>query len=367
MQASKKTVIVAPLDWGLGHATRCIPIIRALELAGHRVILVTGGRPLKLLKKEFSNAVFYDVPSYNIVYQKRGSFLIKLTIQLRKILGGILRENRSLRTIIARETPDLIISDNRYGIRSKKVYSVFISHQMMIKIPGSSFLEKVVEKWLRFQHAKFDEIWMPDTAGNPNLSGDLSHKPPLLKNSRFIGLLNRFELKETTSEIKNDVLCILSGPEPQRSIFEQKIVEQAVHLQRKFIIVQGISEQKSDVWVNDHVRMISHAHARKLMDLISDSRVIISRGGYTTLMDLVPLNKRCIFVPTPGQTEQQYLVKTLADHDLCVHMEQKEFDLKSALEQVEKIKSFHLDISINTFQKDLESALINSERKVQGR
>jgi len=81
----------------------------------------------------------------------------------------------------------------------------------------------------------------------------------------------------------------------------------------------------------------------------------------------VPLNKRCIFVPTPGQTEQQYLVKTLADHDLCVHMEQKEFDLKSALEQVEKIKSFHLDIPINTFQKDLESALINSERKVQGR
>ena len=135
-ETSNKTVLVAPLDWGLGHATRCIPVIRELLSMGCHVVIVTSGRPCCCCKKEFPEADFYDLPSYNIYYQKRGSFLVKLTIQLRKILGGIMREKRVTSQLIEQYDPVMIISDNRYGVRSKHVHTVFISHQMMIKIPG---------------------------------------------------------------------------------------------------------------------------------------------------------------------------------------------------------------------------------------
>ena len=367
MGKEKKVVIVAPLDWGLGHATRCIPIIRALYALDCKVVIVTSGRPLLLLRKEFPDAVFYDLPSYNIYYQKRGSFLIKLTVQLQKILAGIAREHRLLRSIIQKEHPDLIISDNRYGVRSKKVYSVFISHQMMIKFPGSRFIEWIVQKWLEWRHRKFDAVWIPDAEGEPNLSGDLSHAPPMLPHAKFIGLLNRFEANQPESEQSNDILCILSGPEPQRSILEAQLLQQAKGMGRKMVMVQGISEQKKDVWVNEHIRMVSHAHAQKLHQLILSSRIIISRGGYTTLMDLAPLGKRCIFIPTPGQTEQEYLVQELAAKGFCVYRKQKQFELASALLQVEQTQPFYLPIPANTFVEELQAVLQKaSETKVVG-
>jgi uncharacterized protein (TIGR00661 family) len=356
-----KTVVVAPLDWGLGHATRCIPIIRYLLGNGHKVVIVASGRPLQLLKKEFPKSAFYDVPSYNIVYQKRGSFLVKVTIQLRKILGGILRENRALRTIVARENPDLIISDNRYGIRHKNIYNVMMTHQVMVKIPGSRLVEWVVMRWIRYQLNKFNAVWIPDAEGHPNLSGDLSHKPAIQTHYRFIGLLNRFDPPDTTPTQEYDVLCILSGPEPQRSIFEEKIMAQARQLRKKIVIVQGVSEKRTDQWVNEHIRLVSHAHARKLMDLIAVSKVIVSRGGYTTLMDLAPLGKQCIFVPTPGQTEQEYLVKDLAHKGYCVYMSQKQFDLAHALERINQTHAFRFDIPVNTFPYHVEEALWFSE------
>ncbi|HAE13369.1 MAG: glycosyltransferase [Chitinophagales bacterium] len=354
-ETSNKTVLVAPLDWGLGHATRCIPVIRELLSMGCHVVIVTSGRPLLLLQKEFPEADFYDLPSYNIYYQKRGSFLVKLTIQLRKILGGIMREKRVTSQLIEQYDPVMIISDNRYGVRSKHVHTVFISHQMMIKIPGSKFIEWIVWQWLNFQHRRFHRIWIPDVAGEPNLSGDLSHLHPVLPNTTFIGLLNRFSGEYDTTLPPNDVLCILSGPEPQRSIFEKMILEQATAIRRKFIIVQGLSEERSDQWVSDHVRLVAHAGARKLHQLVASSQIIISRGGYTTLMDLAPLGKHCIFVPTPGQTEQEYLVEELARHDLCVYQEQKHFDLLSALQQAGSIRPFQLEVEANTFVPQLHA------------
>jgi predicted glycosyltransferase len=351
------TVVVAPLDWGLGHATRCIPIIRVLEEMGCRVVIVTSGRPLMLLQKEFPHAIFHELPAYNIYYQKWGSFIIKLTFQLRKILGGIMREKKATAAIIEQYDPVMLISDNRYGVRSKRVHTVFITHQMIIKIPGAALIEWVVWQWLNFQHRRFHSIWIPDAEGTPNLSGELSHKYPTLPNARFIGLLNRFEVPEPLPEVSNDILCILSGPEPQRSIFEQKILQQAAATGRKFILVQGISEDKSDQWISDHIRLVAHADARQLMDFILQSKVVISRGGYTTLMDLAGLGKQCIFVPTPGQTEQEYLVQELAQQKMCVYADQKSFDLKGALEELKTVRPFYLPISHNTFRNQLETEL----------
>jgi predicted glycosyltransferase len=350
-------VIIAPLDWGLGHATRCIPVIKACLERNCDVTLVSSGRSLALLKNEFPALHTIHLPGYNIYYQKKGSFLWKIIKQLGKIFTGIRREHEAMKKIIVQLAPDLIISDNRYGLWSKHTRSVLISHQMMVKIPAFTILEPFVQWWLMQQHKKFHTVWIPDVPGNPNLSGDLGHVKNLPAHIKHIGLLTRFPKPEKQPACEHDVLALLSGPEPQRSIFEDKIIEQAKKINRKFLIISGISEKESDEMLTDTIRRISYCTADKLFEHINASSVIISRGGYSTLMDLAHLNKKCIFVPTPGQTEQEYLVQELQKKNLVYASSQQDFILADALLAAEKTNGFYISAAADMFTGALEDEL----------
>ncbi|MBC8046459.1 MAG: glycosyltransferase [Fimbriimonadaceae bacterium] len=353
----KKKVIIAPLDWGLGHATRCIPIIRACIERGCEVTIICSGRSLALLQNEFPQLQFIDLPAYNIYYQKKGSFVFKIIMQLQKVFSGIKREHKELNTIIEKIKPDLIISDNRYGLWSKKVKSILITHQMLVKIPSLKFAEPIVHWWLMQQHNKFNEVWIPDVAGIPNISGDLSHKYKLPDYIKHIGILTRFKKPDILPQKEYDVLVILSGPEPQRTIFEEKIIAQSKTINKKFVIVSGKAENKTDIQLTDNMRIISYSIANELFELILRSEIILSRGGYSTLMDLAHLNKKCIFIPTPGQTEQEYLVKELREQNLIYATDQNSFDLQTAVNEVGKTKGFFIDTNSDEFLKTLEQTL----------
>lgn len=349
--------MIAPLDWGLGHATRCIPIIRACLGLGHEVIIASTGRSLQLLKKEFPQLIAIDVPAYDIQYQKKGSFIFKIISQLGKVFRGIKRENLLTQQIIKEHNIDLIISDNRYGIYSKSIYSVIISHQMMVKIPKFKIAEPFVHLWLQYQHRKFDAIWIPDVKNEPNISGDLSHKYKLPNHAHFIGVLTRFRKPEIQPKIIYNVLAIISGPEPQRSIFEEMIIAQAKQTNKKYVIVSGTSEKNTDVQLTENIRIISHLPGEELFQLTLTSEMIISRGGYSTLMDLAVLNKKCIFVPTPGQTEQEYLVEELHNKKMIYGVDQEQFNLQTALKEVEKTKGFYVGVDVNEFEIVLRSTI----------
>ena len=355
--SEKKKILIAPLDWGLGHATRCIPVVRACLGMGHDVIIASTGRSLQLLKKEFPQLTAIDVPAYDIQYQKKGSFIIKIISQLGKVFRGIKREHKVTQQIITEHKIDLIISDNRYGIYSKNVYSVIISHQMMVKIPKFKIAEPFVYLWLQYQHRKFNAIWIPDIKNEPNISGDLSHKYKLPKHAQFVGVLTRFRKPEIQPAIKYDVLAIISGPEPQRTIFEDLIIDQAKNTNKKYVIVSGISEKNTDIQFNDNIRMISHIPGEELFQLILCSEIIISRGGYSTLMDLAVLNKKCIFVPTPGQTEQEYLVEELHNKKMIYGVDQGQFKLQTALDEVEKTKGFYVGVDVKEFEGVLRDTI----------
>ncbi len=355
--SEKKKILIAPLDWGLGHATRCIPVVRACLALGNDVIIASSGRSLQLLKKEFPQLIAIDVPAYDIQYQKKGSFIIKIISQLGKVFRGIKREHKLTQQIIKEHNIDLIISDNRYGIYSKNIFSIIISHQMMVKIPKFRIAEPFVYFWLQYQHRKFNAVWIPDVKNEPNISGDLSHKYKLPKHAHFIGVLTRFRKPEIQPRIKYDVLAIISGPEPQRSIFEDLIIEQAQHTNKKYVIVSGISEKNTDIQLTENIRIISHLPGEELFQLILCSETIISRGGYSTLMDLAVLNKKCIFVPTPGQTEQEYLVEELAKKNLIIGVEQSKFNLQVALDAVEKTEGFYIWVDVQEFEQMLSKIL----------
>ncbi|HNA57907.1 MAG TPA: glycosyltransferase family protein [Chitinophagales bacterium] len=350
-------ILIAPLDWGLGHATRSIPIIKACVDRGHTVVIASTGRSLALLRREFPELTCLDVPAYDIAYQEKGSFILKILGQLGKIFSGIRREHRATKEIVRLHQIDLVISDNRYGFYHKKIHSVIITHQMMVKIPSFVIAEPFVYGWLQLQHKRFNTIWIPDVAGEANISGDLSHKYPVLKRTHYIGILTRFSRPLSLPAAEKTILAIISGPEPQRTLFERLIVTQGRLLPHQFILIQGISDEHRDEQLTDNIRVISHLPGKELYDLILRCDVIISRGGYSTLMDLALLNKKCIFVPTPGQTEQEYLVKELGEKGLVVAGDQSTFRLEDALEKVQHTKGFYIPSNEQTFIPFLEAAI----------
>jgi uncharacterized protein (TIGR00661 family) len=339
----KKRILVCPLDWGLGHATRCIPVIQLLLQKNMEVLIGGSGRSLALLKKEFPHLSFIDLPGYEIQYAN-GSLAWKLFFSTPKIFKAIKKEHAVVKKIILEKKIDLVISDNRFGLWSKQAKTVFITHQLLIKAPIG---ERLLSRINRYYIKKFTECWIPDIAGTANLSGDLSHPYPFPPNAFYVGILSRFHSLSKTAvnpafPLKRayGVLVIISGPEPQRSIFEKIILEQAIQLPLNFLIVRGITEVAQTVETKNNLDIVSHLTAAEMKEAVLSSSVIVSRSGYSTIMDLAVLKKKAIFIPTPGQTEQEYLAQRCMKGGFAYTETQMVFNLKRAIAEVEAYKGF---------------------------
>ena len=329
----KKRILVAVLNWGLGHATRCIPIINELKSLGFEVIIASDGEALQLLKKEFPGSQFEELPSYNIKYTSKGYFLKwKLMIESPKFIKTIKAENDLTEVLVEKYGLTGIISDNRWGVRSKKLKkNVFITHQLNVLSGNTTFLSSFIqEKYIN----KFDECWIPDLAGDKNLSGILGHKSNSPKNVKYIGLLSRMK-KQSIPEIY-DYLILLSGPEPQRSILESILLKEFKTSEARILFIRGvISEEKLDAPLNMNIK--NYLFGEELEKAVNESKYVISRSGYTTLMDLARLKKKAFFIPTPGQKEQEYLAERLKKLKIAPYCKQEDFNL-SKLEKIENYK-----------------------------
>lgn len=340
---TSKNILVAPLNWGLGHSTRCIPIINKLIEFGFNPVLGSDGDALELLKKEFPHLTAVELPSYQIKYAKKGKFFKwKIALTLPKMLKAVKAEKKLTGKIIEKYKINGIISDNRFGVVSKKVPSVFITHQLNVLSGTTTYLTSTAHrKWIK----KFDECWVPDTRRKPNLSGRLGH----LKNQKFkvkyLGTLSRFEEKD--EEQIYDLAVILSGPEPQRTLFENIITEQLSEYKGKVIFVKGKIESEKKTQTVENITFHNFMNSSELEKALNQSKMVLSRSGYTTLMDLVKLKKKAFFVPTPGQTEQEYLARRLKKKGIAPCCSQEKFKLKM-LNEVRLYKGFD-DIS---FQPD---------------
>jgi uncharacterized protein (TIGR00661 family) len=340
----KYRVLIAPLDWGLGHATRCIPIIKELIRLNCEVFIVADKKIFSLLKKEFADTVFLRFKGYEIEYSgHKKLFALTLFFQLPKIIFSIFREKKWIKKMIRKHSIDAVISDNRFGMYSKKIPSVYITHQLCIKT-GNLFTDVLAQKIHNYFIKKYTNCWVPDFKMN-GLAGELSHPKKIPSNVIYMGALSRFNLLPDV-EIIYDVLISISGPEPQRTIFENEILKQLKSFSRKVYLIRGLPSEKNVLKDFNSIKFKNHLPADELNKVIQQSKIIISRSGYTTVMDLAALRKKAVLVPTPGQKEQEYLAEYLFQKQYFFSTQQKNFSIEDA---IKKMDSFHFkSVDFNT-------------------
>ena len=321
---SRKRILVAPLNWGLGHATRCIPILNALIEYGFEPIIASDGDALKLLKKEFPELIALELPSYKISYPRKPShFKLKILKDSPTIIKAIKKERKVIKKIIKEYHVSGIISDNRFGAFSKDIPSVIVTHQLNVLSGSTSWLSSKLNQRLI---ARFDECWVPDTDTELNLSGKLGHTESLKIALKYIGPISRFEKEEL--DIKYDLMVLLSGPEPQRTLLEEILLKELKEYQGKILFVKGKIENEQQCIHKDNFTIYNFMHSKKLETAINESELILSRSGYTTIMDFAALEKKAFFIPTPGQYEQEYLAEMLEKQGLVPFCKQQDFSLK---------------------------------------
>lgn len=336
------SICISPIDWGLGHATRCITLIKAFEKLGYQVYIATEGYHEAILKEAAPQATFLQLRGYRIQYAKWGFILpLILLIQLPQIIYSILYEHWWLKKKQKEFQFDIIISDNRFGFYHKSVPSVFITHQLNLQMHFeilTRLFQKLQYAWLK----KFKACWIPDIESENNLSGILAN--PLNKPSIplwYMGCLSRLienDIAQNTSSDNKEIvfLGIVSGPEPQRSLLENLLWNAGNTLNIPFVVIAGTPSNKEPnkiIKKNKNAIVYAHLKAEDLVKEINRAQFIICRGGYTTLMELIPFQKKLIFIPTPGQTEQMYLGKLWQEKNWAMCYSQENFNLKLALHE----------------------------------
>ena len=359
-------VLVAPLDWGLGHATRCIPIIYALLDEDCEVFLCGDGATGLLLRKEFPALQFLPIINYKVRYSRYKKFLpLKLLIQLPRVLLTIYKEHTWLKRVVKTYKLDGIISDNRFGLYHKTTRSIYVTHQLLIKT-SSRFTERIAQKIHYFFIRKYSKCWIPD-ALQDGIAGELSHPKSQPANIEYIGPLSRFEDLPGIQK-KYDLLITISGPEPQRTIFEKILINDLTSYKGKAIFVRGLpGNTNSDISINENIEVVNHLSSKELNIAMLQSDLVIGRSGYTTIMDLLKLHKNAVLVPTQGQSEQEYLAEYLSRKKIFYSETQDKFSLKDVLEKVASFPFFNpsLDMmqykmAVNEFVKEIKKEMTRS-------
>jgi UDP:flavonoid glycosyltransferase YjiC (YdhE family) len=304
------TVLVTPLNWGLGHAMRDIPVIRALLEHGHEVTVAACGNALLVLQREFPSCQFIDFTDYPSPYSAGRFFLPKLSLYFPVILRAVAREQRGLRKIVSRNHFDLIISDNRLGAYSADVPSVFITHQLHYHLPPALWpVELLAAQINRFLHRKYNRIIVPDNPPGPlSLAGKLSRPESEAARSQayFAGILTSTPQQEIPHDL--DYLVLISGPEPQRTRLEEILLPRMKDIDGKSVVLLGSPQKTSADTGSGECSIRTYVSNEEKANLMNRAKFVICRSGYTTMMELAELDIRSgMLIPTPGQTEQEYL------------------------------------------------------------
>jgi uncharacterized protein (TIGR00661 family) len=344
MKATQNKIIVAPLNWGLGHATRCVPVINALLENNFTPIIASDGNALTFLRKEFPSLEYIEIPAYNISYHR--NLKLGFLFQLPRIISVVRKEHKIINNFILKNKEVVgLISDNRFGVRSNLIPSVYITHQVNVLSGSTTFFtsyfhQKIIKK--------FNECWIPDTAIS-SFSGELSSTKKNL-NTKFIGVLSRFKKQELPK--KTAVLIIISGPEPNRTLLENKLISAFKNDTRSIVFVLGKVAATQKKWISENSTFYNYVLSEELQNLINSSELVICRSGYSSIMDLAVLGKKVFFIPTENQDEQEYLAEFLEQKKLAPFSRINNFDK----EKISKIKEYK---GLKTNKTRLDSSLFS--------
>ena len=336
---SQQRILVAPLDWGLGHATRCAVLIDRWLEEGHEVILASNGRSAAWLQQRYPKLeVLTDIPDYAVTYPSAGSMAVHFAKQLPRLIRVVRDEHRWLERIVTERNIDSVYSDNRYGLHHQRVPCTLITHQLYVRVPwwSKALVHGICNRYLK----RFQSIWVPDYEKGNTLSGALSHGGSWDDRVQYIGPLSRFAVPERSRRAAPvagsavaersrglarppRLVARISGPEPTRSAFEQRLRRLLIETGHAALLILGRPD-KATHEVHSDLTIINHLPDEQLADALTQAELVICRSGYSTIMDLEALDVRALLVPTPGQTEQEYLAEyhaKLGRHDMISQRE----------------------------------------------
>ena len=331
--SQKARILLAPLDWGLGHATRCIPLMTNLiESCSAKITVAATGPQQAIIREAFPDTQFLTPPLYDIKYHKnRAVTVARLVFAMPGILQTIRAEAKWLEAVLREQHFDAIISDNRYGLSNPAIPSYFITHQLLVKTAFGDAVNRLLQRRLYKLINRFSECWVPDYANEPSLAGELSHPAHLPAIPlRYIGPLSR--LKAIPPNGNTQLLVLLSGPEPQRTLLENRILAQwNARPGESMVLVRGLPLEKTTLTPIRNARIYNHLATDELSQELANARAVLCRSGYSSIMDLLPLEKQCFMVATPGQTEQEYLARFLAAQGRITAIQQHQLQLTELL------------------------------------
>jgi len=302
----------------LGHAARMIPLARKLREMKYNVIIGSGEEHLSLFQNELPGLSYINFPGFKPGYSRFLPQYIFLLFKIPKLLYHVVVEHKRLKKIISEHAVDIVISDNRFGLWNMNVTSVYVTHMPLVPLPNLlKFLEPIGVLLHRQIIKKYSFCFIPDLPGDLNLSGRLSHGIKLPGNVRYVGILSRFvdpeeSLNENPVKYHHNTV-ILSGPEPQREILKQKLITLLKDKEPPTVMFEGKPGKREQIVMNGNITFYSHLPASRMKEVIEGSNYIITRSGYSTIMELVSLNCNALIIPTPGQTEQEYLAEYLSE------------------------------------------------------
>ena len=355
----KLTILVAPLDWGLGHATRCIPIIKLLQAQNHHIIIAAEKSTQTLLQQAFTNIECIHLQGYRITYaSSKWKTIVKLLCQIPSILISIYKEHQWLKKVVKKYKIDLVIADNRYGLHHHHIPTVFITHQLLIKT-GNVFTDFLLQKINYCFIKKFTQCWVPDIAEEKNIAGLLAHPKKRPGNMHYIGLLSSIE-KVTTIDKKYDLLILLSGPEPQRTIFENILLAQIKNSTLAILFVRGLPGTQHTVHTLQQSNIVvkNYLPSALVGKAMAQANTVICRSGYSTIMDVIAAQAKAILVPTPGQTEQQYLAKYLLQQGYFYCCPQNNFNVLKAIKNSNSGQFMPPTVNMNDYKQAITNCIL---------
>lgn len=326
-----KRILVGPLDWGLGHVSRCVPLIRYIRNAGHEVVFAGNYDQQEYIRVVFPDMECVFLEGYNVRYARtRKGFMGRILVQLPRIRQRIREEETWLAGIIARQQIDAVISDNRYGLVHPKIPCVLMTHQLQVLSGWGMAADRLLQKIHYRFITRFRECWVVDQEKVPGLSGKLAH-PDLLPHLpvRYLGLLSQCSILR--SKRNGYLLVLLSGTEPQRSLLSALLWKQVQALQQPVVFIEGSAAAATPGGIPPHIRYYKRVAGDLLQDLLAGASLVVCRSGYSSLMDLAALQQKAILIPTPGQTEQEYLARHMQEQGMQLHAAQEGFDISAQL------------------------------------
>jgi UDP:flavonoid glycosyltransferase YjiC (YdhE family) len=330
-----KRILFCVLDWGLGHATRSMPVIAELQRQGAEVFLASSGSAGFLLREKFPLLSYHELPAYSPRYPRRGSLTLAMMAQAPRLRNTIRKEHEEVEVLVKNLRLDAVISDNRYGCFTRLAPSIMLTHQPKVRLgPGWRLAERMVNAWLRSYLINYREVWVPDRPGSGLTDKFVASDLP----TRYVGWLSRFSSNgESTTSFP--LMAIVSGPDPQRSLFVNLLRDQLRRWPGRTLLVTGEPGKNIAERVGD-LEVVGHLPPEQMEAELRSAGLVVARSGYSTVMDLIALGKRAVFVPTPGQPEQIHLANLLRESRIACCQDQRNFEVEELVRQSLQYRGF---------------------------